>query len=178
MKFTWLKIGALTAAAAAATVCGVILKRRSVDRDRVISEGIRKNASVFDGLYEGLFQAARNREMFSTDAYEEWCDRAAQLEDEAFSAAFASAFSKRDIADELRCRGKFDRLLAYIAQASILRERENGTVYVADETMHAAYRTIDGSELTIGSEYSVLTSAWISGKKVIEYGMVMKNAVG
>lgn len=116
--------------------------------------------------------------MFSTDAYEEWCDRAAQLEDEAFSAAFASAFSKRDIADEPLCREKFDRLLAYIAQANILRERENGTVYVADEAMRAAYQTIDGSELTIGSEYSVLTSAWISGKKVIEYGMVMKNAVG
>lgn len=176
MKFTWLKIGALTAATAAAVVCGVVLKRRKGNGNWVISEGIRKNASVFDGLYEGLFLAARNREMFSTDAYEEWCDRAAQLEDEAFSTAFASAFSKRDIADEPLCREKFDRLLAYIAQASILRERENGMVYVADETMRAAYQTIDGSELTIGNEYSVLKSAWISGKKVIEYGMVMKNA--
>lgn len=177
MKFTWLKIGTLTAAAAAA-VCGVILKRRNVDRGLVISEGIRKNAPVFDGLYEGLFQAARNQEMFFTDAYEEWCDRAAQLEDQAFSAAFANAFSKRDIADERRCREKYDRLLAYIAQANIRRERENGMVYAADEAMRAAYQTVDGSKLTIGSEYSVLKSAWVSGEKVIEYGMVMKNAEG
>lgn len=175
MKHMWSIIGALTAAAAA---CGVILKRRSMNRERVISEGIRNNASVFDGLYEGLFLAARNRELFSTDAYEEWCDRAAQLEDEAFTNAFANAFSKRDIADERCCREKYDRLLAYIAQANILRERENGRIFVADEAMRTAYQTIDGSELELGSEYSVLKSAWISGEKVIEYGMVMKNAGG
>lgn len=184
MKLSWLKFGTITAAAAA--LFGFLLKKRrknaagkddgGQDSSPVIAAGIKANAAVFDGLYEGLFQAVRNRETLYTDAYEEWCGRAERLDDEEFRAAFAQRFSAEDTADEPLCRQKMEELLACIAQADILRERENGVSCAADEALCRAYLTTDGGRPEMSAEYTVLKSAWICGGRVTEYGMVMQSA--
>lgn len=181
-----LKVGVATAAVAAA--CAYImnkLKPTRVAKSKTdetqedfsaIAAGIAKNAGVFDGLYESLFQAVRNRSELFTDAFEEWCDRVGQLDDEAFRSAFAQNFSKADIEDEPLCRKKMEQLLSCVEQSGICRERENGVLYPADEAMRRAYLTIDESKMEIGTEYNVLKSAWVREEKVIEYGMVMRTA--
>lgn len=138
MKLTWLKIS--VAAVTAAAACAYLLKRREkfgkiADRKAgaaqeifpVIAAGISENAGIFDGLYESLFQAVRNQDLFSTEAFEEWCDRVGQLKDEAFCSAFAQTFSKRDIADEALCRKKMEQLLSCVERADIHRERQSGS---------------------------------------------------
>lgn len=186
MKMKWIKIGVL--AASTVMMCAVFLKNKldaakswgrqdnapaELPRElaSVIADGIQRHAPAFDGLYEGLLQAARNKTVFSTDAYEEWCIRAEHLADEDFSTAFCAVFSQSDIADERLCRKKFDSLLACIAQAGIFRMQENGAAYIADHAMCQAYQSIDGGKLEIGEEYTVLKSAWVSDTRTIEYGM-------
>lgn len=190
MKHKWLTFGAL--AASGAVLMGMLLRQKKkkatlrlftehrepaaeADPMETIAEGIAKNAHVFEGLYEALFQAERNRQLLIRDAYEEWCTRAQQLEDRTFAEAFAQVFSCADLDEEDLCREKFRLLLECIQQAGILRERENGTVDTADEKMCLAYRAVDGHVVEAGMPYTVLTSAWIKGDKVIEYGMVMKQ---
>lgn len=192
MKYTWLTIGAL--AASAAVVCGVIFKRRmraakseasgnaqgGEDQFGLIADGISRNAAVFDGLYEGLFQAAQNHTAFFTDAYEEWCDRAEQLNDAAFCTAFAQVFSKADTRDETLCRGKYAALLQCVERAGMIRRHETGKTYSADETMQCAYSVLDGAGeatgIVPGAAYTVLASAWTKGDRVVEHGMVMRVA--
>lgn len=179
MKFIWLKISGVCAAAAFG-IFFIVKKIRTgqnadnEDLTQIIVNGIKDNSEVFDGLYEGLFQAVRNREMYFHDAYEEWCFRADHLDNEAFRTAFAEKFSEQDIANEWLCRNKMDILLSCIGCAGIIRERENGKSYIADEAMCRAYLTINGGKPDTDKEYTVLKSAWInSGNKVIEYGMVI-----
>lgn len=187
MKFILLKIGRL--GAVIAVVCGAffILRKKITNRvdpdsdDRnfvqIIANGIKENSAVFDGLYEGLFQAARNLELFSSEAYEEWCFRANHLDNEIFRTAFDKNFSELDIANERLCRKKMNSLLSCIECAGIIRERENGKAYIADNAMCCAYLTINGGNPEVGKEYTVLKSAWINNSdKVIEYGMVMPTA--
>lgn len=192
MKMKWVKTGALLAStvsmAAMAAICAVHLKSRlDTARSRegqggapahlppelasAVADGIREHAPVFDGLYESLFQAARNRDIFSTDAYEEWCIRAEHLRDETFCAAFSALFSQSDIANEKFCREKFADLLSCIAQAGISRMQENGVTYTADQAMRQAYLSIDGGKLEIGKAYTVVKSAWCSDAGTVEYGM-------
>lgn len=189
MKMKWLTLGAM--AASGALLLGMLLQHRKKNpepqiqpkpldhspevRMQAIAAGIRENAHVFEGLYEGLFQAERNRQLFSTDAYEEWCSRVRQLEDKAFADAFAAVFSPEDVRSENLCREKYAALLACIRQAGIRRERENGITCTADEKMSLLYRAVDACPVEIGAAYTVLTAAWICGEKVIEYGMVMKQ---
>lgn len=186
MKHTWLTIGALAMAAAA---CAYLLKRRgrsgrseggSAGAEQelfpVIAAGICEHAGIFDGLYESLFQAAHDQALFSTEAYEEWCDRASQVESEAFRSAFAQIFSKEDLADEPLCRKKMEMLLSCIQRANIHRERESGASYPADEMMSRAYLTIDGSRMEHGAAYTVMKSAWVCGSRVVEYGVLLPAA--
>ncbi len=186
MKMKWVTIGALLASAA--VICAVFLKNRldaarsrgrkdsasaqlSQELASAVADGIREHAPAFDGLYEALYQADRDKEAFSTDAYEEWCIRAEHLKDEAFSAAFRTLFSQSDIADESLCRKKFDGLLDCIARAGIFRMQEKGATYTADRAMRQAYQSIDGGKLEIGAEYTVVKSAWGSDTGTVEYGM-------
>ena len=108
----WTGILLLTATAAC---CGVLLMKKRQRTGKAcekaapqhdaanlsaIADGIKKYAAEFDGLYEGLYQAAQSLQVFSTDAYQEWCDRAGQMHDETFQTAFDTVFSKSDIEDE------------------------------------------------------------------------------
>ncbi len=136
-----------------------------------VAEGIGEYAETFDGLYEGLYQAAHNQQILSTDAYEEWCGRIAQLEDGPFREAFERLFSRADMEEETLCREKYSLLLRGINLAGIKRERENNISCEADEAMCRAYVGADGQKLQAGDVYTVLKSAWVRGEKVIEYGM-------
>ena len=185
----WTGILLLTATAAC---CGVLLmKKRQRTGDAceketmqhhaadltAITDGIKKYAAEFDGLYEGLYQAAQSMQVFSTDAYQEWCDRAGQMHDEAFRTAFDAVFSKSDIEDEALCREKYTLLLGCIGDAGITRDRNIGVCCVADEIMQLAYVEAGNQKPQIGTEYTVIKAAWLSGEKVIEYGMVMPGTV-
>jgi len=148
--------------------------RRADPRKEALAEvaaGIREYADTFDGLYEGLYQAAHNQRFFSTDAYEEWCGRVGQLEEGPFREAFERLFSQSDVEEETLCREKYLLLLRGIDLAGITRERENNISCEADEAMCRAYVGADGQELRVGNVYTILKSAWVSGEKVIEYGM-------
>lgn len=149
----------------------------STEELSMVAEGIKKYSAEFDGLYEALFQAAQNRQIFSTEAYEEWCDRVGQSDDEAFRNAFECMFAKADIEDETRCREKYSRLLDCIAMAGITRDRDIGTQCVADETMHRFYIVTDGQKPVTGATYTVIKSAWINDTKVIEYGTVIPGTI-
>ena len=116
-------------------------------------------------------------QIFSTDAYQEWCDRAGQMHDEAFRTAFDAVFSKSDIEDEALCREKYTLLLGCIGDAGITRDRNSGVCCVADEIMQLAYVEAGNQKPQIGTEYTVIKAAWLSGEKVIEYGMVMPGTV-
>lgn len=135
------------------------------------AEGIKKHAEDFDGLYESLYQAGCSRQRYFTDAYEEWCDRAERSGDERFRRAFGALFSKEDTADETLCRERFGLLLSAVDRAGIVRERESRRAYRADEAMCRAYVSTDGQPIRPGETYTVIRSAWVSGGKVIEYGM-------
>ena len=145
---------------------------RSAARDAV-TEGIACHAKEYDGLYEGLYQARKNRAQLYTDAYEEWCDRTEQSEDEFFRAAFRRLFSKEDIRDETRCRMAFETLLACVAEAGVTRDRDSGLVITADEQLSNAYISMDGAKPHIGSPYTVLKPAWLADGRVVEFGIVM-----
>lgn len=190
------RAGGLLLTLSAAVCCSVILRRReSADsplskwkirhteqnevaarREAVLSavaDGIKKYAADFDGLYESLYQAAQNQERFSTEAYEEWCDRAGQSDDEGFRNAFESLFTKTDMENEVLCREKYLLLLDCIATAGITRDRDSKLFCAADERMHQAYMETAGQKPQIGAAYTVIKAAWLSGEKVIEYGVVM-----
>ena len=47
----------------------------------------------------------------------------------------------------------------------------------ADEIMQLAYVEAGNRKPQIGAEYTVIKAAWLSGEKVIEYGMVMPGTV-
>jgi len=185
----WTGILLLTATAAC---CSVLLMKKRQRTHKVcetealqhdsadlsaIADGIKKYAAEFDGLYEGLYQAAQALQVFSTDAYQEWCDRAGQMHDEAFRTAFDAVFSKSDIEDEALCREKYTLLLGCIGDAGITRDRSSGVCCAADETMQLAYIEAGNQKPQIGAEYTVIKAAWLSGETVIEYGMVMPGTV-
>lgn len=178
--------------AAAATCCGILLMKKRQQTQKgcekevpqydatdltAITDGIKKYAAEFDGLYEGLYQAAQSLQVFSTDAYQEWCDRAGQMHDETFRTAFDTVFSKADIESETLCREKYALLLNCIGDAGITRDRNSGECCAADETMQRAYVEAGNQKPQIGAEYTVIKAAWLSGDKVIEYGMVMSGTV-
>ena len=177
--------------AAAAACCGVLrMKKRQSHKERekeaaqydaadltAITNGIKKYAAEFDGLYEGLYQAAQSLQIFSTDAYQEWCDRVGQMHDETFRTAFGNVFSKADIESESLCREKYGLLLNCIADAGITRDRSSGECCAADETMQRAYVEAGNQKPQLGAAYTVIKAAWLSGDKVIEYGMVMSGTV-
>ena len=185
----WTGILLLTATAAC---CGVLQmkkrqrKRKACEKETLqhhaadlaaITDGIKKYAAEFDGLYEGLYQAAQSLQVFSTDAYQEWCDRAGQMYDETFRTAFGTVFSKADIENEALCREKYALLLNCIGDAGIARDRSSGECCAADETMQRAYIEAGNHKPQIGAEYTVIKAAWLSGNQVIEYGMVMPGTV-
>lgn len=176
---------------AAAACCGVLrMKKRQSHKERekeavqydaadltAITNGIKKYAAEFDGLYEGLYQAAQSLQIFSTDAYQEWCDRVGQMQDETFQTAFGNVFSKADIESETLCREKYGLLLSCIADAGITRDRSSGECCTADETMQRAYVVAGEKKPQLGAAYTVIKAAWLSGDKVIEHGMVMSGTV-
>ena len=162
---------------------GVSSKKRRTEEKRThdkalsaVVKGIRAHAADFDGLYEGLYQSAQHRGSCSTDAYQEWCDRVGQLEDEPFRIAFQSLFSKADIEDEAFCREQYQQLLDCVLAAGIERDRDSGLTCTADETLRLAYVAADGQKPETGLEYTVVKAAWLSGEKVLEYGLVMTGA--
>lgn len=183
MKHTVFQIGALAVGAAGcACLLGYLArsaraKRRAAYEKQallpVIAAGISENAPIFDGLYESLFQAAHDVSRFSSEAYEEWCDRVEQLDDDAFCGAFARLFCKQDIAEEALCRKNMQTLLLCIELAEIHRERESGASYPADAMLRRAYLTMDASRVEPDSTYTVIKSAWVCGDRVIEYGMLL-----
>lgn len=182
MTATVLKWTGAILLAASATAVGILLlqKKKTNDTTAVcstIAEGIKQNATEFDGLYEGLYQAARNKQVFSTDAYVEWCERVEQMKNAEFCHAFSSRFTKADIENEQACREKYEQLLHCVELAGITRDRESGAVCVADDIMCRAYVEAGGQKPELGNEYTVIKAAWLSGQKVIEYGMVLKGTL-
>lgn len=159
-----------------------LMKRRTEEKrthDKALSavvKGIRAHAADFDGLYEGLYQSVQRQEFCSTDAYQEWCDRVGQSEDELFRSAFQSLFSKADIEDEAFCREQHQQLLDCVLAAGIERDQDSGLTCTADEALRLAYVAADGQKPEIGLEYTIVKAAWLSGGKVIEYGLVMTGA--
>lgn len=149
----------------------------STEELSAVADGIKKYSAEFDGLYEALFQAAQNRQTFSTEAYEEWCDRVGQLDDEAFRNVFEHLFAKADIEDETRCRENYSLLLDCIAMAGITRDRDIGMHCEADENMHRSYIVTDGQKPVTGATYTVIKSAWINDTKVIEYGTLIPGTI-
>ena len=185
--------------AASAVLCGTALvrigrkavRRRKAAGDRAetppqavreqsaaVADGIRKYAAEFDGLYESAYQAARDRRTLSTEAYEEWCGRAAQLGDAAFAGAFGSLFALTDIEDEARCRERYDLLLECVDRAGIRRDRECGQTCQADDGMRRAYAAADGKPPRNDAVYTVLKPAWTCGDKVIEHGIAVPAQAG
>lgn len=147
---------------------------REGDPDALLAAGIQRNAAEFDGLYESLYQADKLTEAFSTDAFEEWCDRVEQLAGEPqFAAAFRSGFRKSDLENEAKGRKKIRELLRIIEKAGVVRHAGARTACRADETVRNAYFCADGSKPKIDVQYTIIKSAWILGNKVIEYGMVI-----
>lgn len=174
-----IKTGIFLAAVSAAAYCGAAFYGKSGARRKgrrtnendgtartVVADGIRKYAAEFDGLYESLYQAEQNRQIFTTEAYEEWCGRVGQLEDAAFERAFRSLFDKSDIEDEARCRVKFSLLLDCIAAAGITRDRDSGLCCAADESLRRAYLEMEQKQPQLGSTYTVIKAAWLSGERV------------
>lgn len=197
MKKAFIKAGVALLAVSAVACCEVALRRRrrawspcqrknitapadaSSYRDAIarVTDGIKKYAGEFDGLYEGLYQAAKNQQMFSTDAYEEWCSRAEQMADESFRSAFGGLFRKSDVTNEVRCRCQYQLLLDCIAAAGITRDRDGGMSCLADDSLRMAYVGAEGKPPQIGERCTVIKPAWVSGKKVIEYGIVFPETV-
>ena len=186
------KAGVTLLAISAALCCEALLRGRAAILSRrrrspaagtdidagTAAEGIRKYAGEFDGLYESLYQAVRDGRALSTEAYEEWCDRAEQLEDEAFRHSFGRLFAKSHAADEALCREKMALLLSCVAAAGITRDRESGLSCEADESMARAYLDAEGQKPRAGARYTVVKPAWISGDRVIECGVAMPEVPG
>lgn len=142
-----------------------------------VAAGIRRHAAEFDGLFEGLYQAAKIQNSLIVDAYIEWCDRVGQLADISFQSSFSSLFSKEDIQNETLCREKYQLLLRCFAQAGISRDRHQGLCCKADAVMQQAYIVAGGNQPQIGMEYTIIKPAWLIGRNVVEYGMVMPGFV-
>lgn len=185
-----IKTGIFLVAVSAAAYCGVALYGKSGAKQKgfrtnendgtvrtLVADGIRKYTAEFDGLYESLYQAEQNRQIFTTEAYEEWCDRVEQLQDVTFKSAFRSLFDKSDIEDEVRCREKFSLLLDCIAAAGIRRDRDSKLCCVADESLRQAYLEIERKQPQLGDTYTVIKAAWLSGEQVVEYGLVMPGSL-
>lgn len=182
MKHLWFHIGALTVTA---TACACLLwrnraeKRKGGEQDAllsIIASGIAKNAAIFDGLYESLYLASHDERQLVPDAYEEWCGRAAQLEDAAFCRAFSQLFCQDDLADAALCRAHMALLLSCIDRAGIRRAHESGATCPAGAALRRAYLTIDGSAIAPDAPYTVLKPAWLRGDQIVEYGMLLPCA--
>lgn len=147
------------------------LFRRRAKASKIIAQGIRNNAGHYDGLYEGLYQTLEHPQPLCTDAYQEWCDRVALIQDPAFQEAFAARFRKTDIEDPKGCLEKHRQLLTLVNQAGIRRHWAGTTV--ADEEICKYYYDITGQKPQLGGSYQTIKAAWTMDGKVVEYGMVM-----
>lgn len=134
---------------------------------------IRAYAAEFNGLYEGLYQAANNPAVRTADAYEEWCDRVDQIGD-PFARAFRQTYSRTDPSDETRYRRNLAELLRAINAAGIRRDREAGETFTADEALSKAYLGHDGGTPRPGAACTVIKPAWLCADKVIEQGLVIQ----
>ncbi len=148
-------------------------RKKAAPQIEDVVKGLRTYAADFDGLYESLYLASKNKNELSTEAYREWCDRVSQSADDKFKSAFTVLFPREAIQDESRCRKAYSLLLDCLSKADITRTDESKQMCVADENMCRRYLNIDGQKPKVGVSYTVLKAAWISETKVVEYGMLM-----
>lgn len=134
-----------------------------------VSAGIARNAEAFEGLYESLMLSA-DGQPFDSEAYEEWCDRAARLKDAEFRAAFASKFSKEFASDEELCIKKIRMLIGSIQRAGFVRAGVTGSTITFDEDAAELFQCLDHADA--GAPCEVVKPAWMLDGKVIEMGAV------
>lgn len=135
---------------------------------QLIADGIRKNISSFNGLYEGVFQIVQNPENADSDAIDEWKIRVGNMNgNDDFKAAVLKLFDSDDLASQAV------RLLECIELAGIKRAEE--TEYAFEMNVSKKYVCLSGNNLDAGTICTVLKPYWHLDSRVIEQGCIIRK---
>lgn len=154
------------------------IKEETIDEEKkiadenmlLIADGIRKNISSFNGLYEGVFQIVHNPENADSDAIDEWKIRVGNMNgNDDFKAAVLKLFDSDDLASQAV------RLLECIELAGIKRAEE--TEYAFEMNVSKKYVCLSGNNLDEGTICTVLKPYWHLDSKVIEQGCIIRKEV-
>ena len=161
---------AVTAAAAAAVYIYWRRKKQSGGNadDTVLAEGIARHAQLYNGLYEGIYQAVTRDEFTDMSACREWRDRTAHIEDDGeFVRLFARCFDGEDSGET------FKKLLGLIEKAGIVRRDE--TELAMDAETRKAYLYLGEGEPADGTILTVMKPCWKYRGQTVEQGILMKK---
>ncbi len=139
--------------------------RQSAPPDPVLTEGLRRNARRFSGLYEGIYTAAQQAQP-DPEAYREWHIRLENLSaDTAFYEAFRKQFPPADVT-----ASRLSQLLEIISAAGICRGTE--TAHTASSATAEQYVYLGTGSLTPGMEYAVLKPRWSLNGETLQQGIL------
>lgn len=163
-------VGVTAAAAIGAGVAYTMKKRRRDDgTQKILVNGLRRHAELYDGLYEGLYRASLGQ--VNRDALREWCIRTEGLEEDApFAEAFASRFGGSADAAESVCHAKMRELLALLEAAGVLRGEE--TEIAMDPKSRRAYIYLGNPMPEDGVRCAVRKPTWTCNGRLVEQGIL------
>lgn len=176
MKILLIAGTVLAACAIAAEVTVYLYRKRknkSVD-ETLLAEGIARHAELYNGLYEGIYQAVTRNDVTDRDAFKEWYDRTVYIEeDPEFVRTFTQSFTggMKDAADAY-C-AKLKRLLSLIEGTGIIRRDETELLF--DTQTRKAYLYLGTDEPVEGMVCRVMKPCWEYRGQIVEQGIIMKK---
>lgn len=167
---------ALTACAVAAgTIVYLYRKRKKQSGDELLlAEGIARHAELYNGLYEGIYQAVLRNDSTDRDAFKEWYDRTTYIEEDAeFVNTFTQNFSGgAEDAEDAYC-AKLEKLFSLIERAGIIRREETELSF--DSQTRKAYLYLGTDEPAAGMVCKVMKPCWEYRGQIVEQGIIMKK---
>ena len=141
----------------------VKLQKQAEEAQGILADG--KEASRYEGLYEGIYQAAVGRNPENRDAYEEWCDRAKRgTNPEGFINKYGGLID----ADEETYQMAMQQLCREFWSAGIRRDMSK-KVCVNAKTKK--YYIVMG-DIADGEPADVFKAAWKQENRCLEQGFL------
>lgn len=170
--------GAVLAVAAGAAAAYIYQRRKKkpVENadDAALAQGIARHAQLYNGLYEGIYQAVTRNDFTDLSAYKEWCDRTAHIEEDAeFVRLFSLSFDGEGVRGEDGCGEKLKRLLGLIKKAGIIRRDE--TELAVSPGTRIAYLYLGEDGPADGMICKVMKPCWEYCGQTVEQGILMKK---
>lgn len=174
-------LAAVIAAAVGVVTCKIRKRKRMASEEQtaegLLVSGIGKNAELFDGLYESLYQSVLKPEKDNRDGYLEWCGRVRHMEDQnEFQTAFLMKLEIGENADPAVYQKTARHLLELIGKAQICRSQDQELKTSAG--LLRDYLYLGSPAPADGAVCTVVKPAWYHEGKLVEQGILMPKEMG